>query len=167
MLKSNRKVVWGIVFGIVFALAAIPALAQMKTPSPMDSKDSKTDEQEDDYYEQEQAGGIDYSEEDTATVLDKETIKGVINKRNQSILYCYEKELQTNQKLKGRVVINLTINLDGSVSDVNLVKKASKLTDKKVTDCVVDIMKSLKFPSRKKGDPITINYPFNFQHAAK
>ncbi|RJO65786.1 MAG: hypothetical protein C4523_15450 [Myxococcales bacterium] len=163
-------------------LIAVPfAQAQMKTPNPLErgggekaaepaepkdeAKEAGQGEATDDYYEEEQAGGIHYEEE--AQVLDKETIKDVIDKRQTGILYCYEKELQTNQKLKGRMLVNFTIQLDGAVAEVKLVADKTEIKDKKVTDCVLDIVKSFRFPARKAGEPIEINYPFNFQPKAK
>lgn len=117
----------------------------------------------DEYVEEDEEGraaGIDYEEE--VTTLDKADIQAVIKKRYVSIRSCYETQLQTNQKLKGRVVVGFTIKLDGKVKGV---KKGddSTMKDKKVVNCVLDIMKSLQFPERKKGEEIQINYPFNFQ----
>ncbi len=135
---------------IVISLLAVPLFA----------KDNKKKEGGDDYYSEEQAGGIAYDEE--AVTLDKADIQRVIKKRYTSIRACYETQLQTNQKLSGKVIVNFSIQLSGTVKGV---KKASGSTmkDKKVIKCVTKIMKSLRFPARKKGNPIEINYPFNFK----
>ncbi len=164
MTRQMQRTFWG--FWVVIAILGMSSLvfAQMKTPSPLDKSDSTDEEGYED--EEEDAGGIHY-EEKVVTELDRSTIQSVIKKRNTSILYCYEKELQTNQDLRGRVVINFTIQLDGKVKGVKVVSDKTTLKDKKVSDCVLDIMKSLAFPSRKAGEPIEINYPFKFEPKAK
>lgn len=163
MTIINQKSILGVFSFFVAMLIVFPVTAQMKTPSPLDqAKTPPTGEEGDDYYDEEQAGGIHYEDQEVQ-VLDKETIRKVIDGRNKSIAYCYEKELQTTRKLKGRVVVNLTIQLDGVVKGVKVVKDKSTLKNKKVRNCIIDIMKSLRFPVRKTGEPIEINYPFVFK----
>lgn len=155
MMSKKIKITVFLTLILSFSLLVLQAGAQEK---PAEDTAPAGDE----YVEEEEgrAAGINYEEE--ATTLDKADIQGVIKKRYVSIRSCYETQLQTNQKLKGRMVVSFTIMLDGKVKGV---KKGndSTMKDKKVVNCVLDIMKSLQFPERKKGEEIQINYPFNFQ----
>ena len=105
--------------------------------------------------------------ESTVIELDKEDIMEVIQKRQSGITSCYEKELQTNRTLKGKVMVSFTIQVSGEVTDVKVNESKSDLKEKKVTDCMVLILKNLRFPARKKGPPQEINFPFNFKPKAE
>lgn len=148
--------------GIIGLLALVALLTTfVSLAMAEDKKGSKnTKEEEGDYYEEEQAGGINY--EDVEVKLDQQDILRVIKKKYASIRSCYETVLQTNQKLKGRLVVHFNIELNGKVSGVNATKD-STMKEKKVVQCVLDHVKSLIFPERKKGEPIEVNFPFNFQ----
>ena len=150
MVANTRKIMVGLIALSAFLLWVSGLGAQMKTPNPLDQEDEETTEEggeeSDSYYDEEQAGGINY-EDETPVLLDRETIKSVIAKRYQSIIYCYEKELQTNRNLKGRVMVSFTIERNGTVSETEVVKDKSTIKDKKVIDCVLKIMKSMR--SRK------------------
>lgn len=121
-----------------------------------------------------EAGGEDPYAEDVAEAnlesvdnqvetLDKEMIAAAVSKRMSAIRDCYERELQTNQKLKGLIKVSFTIQTKGDVTEVVSDKEKTTLTDKKVLGCVLDVVKKLKFPVRKTGEPQPVSYPFRFQ----
>jgi len=181
MKAINRKLVWFAALALVLLFALTVSAAPkggdkapakgplMKTPSPMEKDKApepakeEAKEGDDNYYNEEQAGGVHYEDEEESDTLDKELIQKTIGGGLNGIRYCYEKELTTNQSLKGRLFVNFQIQLDGKVSDLKVVDKQTTLKSKKVTQCVLDIVKNFKFAARKKGEPIEINYPFNFQ----
>lgn len=153
---------------LLFAFGSI-AFAQMETPSRYNSGSDKQQpaEEEDDYYENDQAGQADLEMEDTPAVLDKETILTTIKKRYSGIVSCYETQLQTNQDLAGKVYVDMTVQLDGSVTNVKTVKKETTLKSKKAVQCMLKIIKTLKFPERKKGEPMQFVFPFRFEPKGK
>ncbi|MCB0308323.1 MAG: AgmX/PglI C-terminal domain-containing protein, partial [Bdellovibrionales bacterium] len=51
-----------------------------------------------------------------AGTLSKEEVARIINNKIGQIKYCYEKELVKNPKLKGKIVVNFIIGLQGSVT---------------------------------------------------
>ncbi len=155
---STRSLLFlGFVMACVVAFSAISfneSLAQPAEPA--------VDDGSEDPYDEKKAGGLDYEEEQLPVELTKEDILKVINER-KGIKACYNKELQTDHNLKGRVVVNFTIELDGKVSGAKAVRQATKMKNKKVVDCVVDQVSQLRFPERTKGPRQEINFPFKFE----
>ncbi len=138
----------------LFAVSAGESVAQPAAPSDdAGVSDDPYDEKE---------GGIDYEEEEKPIELTKGEILKVINGRN-GIKACYEKELQTDHSLKGRVVVNFTIEVNGTVTGAKAVRRATKMKNKKVVDCVVEQVALLRFPERVKGPRQEINFPFKFE----
>ena len=101
-------------------------------------------------------------EDDTPRFLDKEIIGNVIKRRYTAIKFCYQKELNRDKNLKGTVVVEFSIQLNGKVSNVKVVDKRSSLKKGAVRKCIVDKIKLLEFPERSKGEPQKITFPFRF-----
>lgn len=136
-----------------------PGPALMTTPAPS----AGGEEGADDPYAEDVADANLDSVDTQLTSLDKEMIAETVNKRMTAIRDCYERELQTNQKLKGLIKVSFTIQVKGDVTDVVADKEKTTLNDKKVLTCVLDVVKKLKFTARKSGDPQPVSYPFRFQ----
>lgn len=141
------------------APAPKPGPALMNTPAPTPSGDEAG---EDPYAEEVAEANLD-NVDNQLTALDKDMIAETVNKRMTAIRDCYERELQTNQKLKGLIKVSFTIQVKGDVTDVVADKEKTTLNDKKVLSCVLDVVKKLKFTARKSGDPQPVSYPFRFQ----
>ncbi len=92
--------------------------------------------------------------------LDKEIIRKVVRQHRREIKYCYEKELQKNKKLKGRVVVQFTISPSGDV--VAALITESTLGNTNVEQCMQGKIRRWTFPSPKGGGVVKVNYPFNF-----
>ena len=151
-----------VLFTVVVFILAFGVFANAQDKPSKKDKDAPT-ENNDAYEDEGRQIGMDYEEDEGSAVLDREDILKVINRKKTSIRGCYEKILQTNQSLKGKLMVNFTIQLNGSVKDASIVKGKSSMKDKKVTKCVMGIVKNMIFPKRKKGEPMEINFPFNFQ----
>ena len=91
---------------------------------------------------------------------DKADIKSVISARTGAIRFCYERQLQLNNELKGKVVVRLTIGSGGAVTAAS---SSGNMPDKSVHECVVKAMKALKFKPPSGGGSCVVNYPFSFQ----
>jgi TonB family protein len=92
--------------------------------------------------------------------LDKEIIRKVVRQHRREVKYCYEKELQKNEGLKGRVVVQFTISPSGGV--VAALITESTLGNTNVERCMQNKIRRWTFPAPKGGGVVKVNYPFNF-----
>ena len=70
---------------------------------------------------------------------------------------CYEKGLQRNPSLQGRVVVRLKIDPDGEVDTVR--DHGSTMPDRRVVKCILDVYDDIEFP---ESYGITAVYPLDF-----
>lgn len=92
--------------------------------------------------------------------LAKEEIARVIRRNLPRFKYCYEKQLNANPNLAGKVSVYFTIAPTGSVANASV--SESSMGDATVESCVASVMKSLKFPQPKGGGIVVVTYPFVF-----
>jgi TonB family protein len=156
-MTRNSKGIW---------ILALAALAILLVASFAVAQEKKGDEKAapDDYYEEEQAGGIAYEEEEVT--LDKDTILGVVKKQYSAITNCYEVVLQRERELKGRLLVEWVIKLDGTVKDVKI-EAESTMKNQEVNKCVVKIIQGFRFPQRKSGEEMPVRFPFVFEPRAE
>lgn len=93
--------------------------------------------------------------------LPREAIQKVINQNKAQIRYCYEVELQRNQKLEGRIMVQWIIAATGSVAKVRIRDSTMKSTA--VERCIASKIKTWKFPAPSGGGIVEVNYPFVFR----
>jgi hypothetical protein len=98
-------------------------------------------------------------EEETRTT---EGIAAVVKKNREQARACYEKVLKDKPGLKGDLVIQFVLKPDGAVKSAELNQERSTLSEPAIVKCVVDVIKSLKFPASSRGMETKANYPFNF-----
>jgi len=71
----------------------------------------------------------------TGTVgRNQDDIQGSILKHNNSVQYCYQRELKRNPNIKGKLVVRFRITPQGTVKDVEVI--SSTLNNRKVERCV-------------------------------
>jgi Ca-activated chloride channel family protein len=92
--------------------------------------------------------------------LSKEPIQRIIKRQKNAIRACYEKELQSDPNLAGRVVVKFIIDGTGKVT--NAVIEESTLNNKVVEACLLKVIKRLTFPQPAGGSVIVVSYPFTF-----
>ncbi len=92
--------------------------------------------------------------------LDKEIIRRVIRKHRREIAFCYEKELQKNKNLAGRIKVKFTISGTGNV--IAALVRSSTMHNRTVESCVTSKIRRWVFPEPKGGGIVVVNYPFNF-----
>ena len=92
----------------------------------------------------------------------KSNISAVVGRGSGGIKYCYEKELQTNPNLAGKVTLSWTVNLQGQV--LKAFVASSSLNNKSVESCMTRQVKRWRFDPPKGGHCI-IQYPFTFKGA--
>jgi len=92
--------------------------------------------------------------------LDRGVIDEVIKRHLTQIRYCYQRELQRDTSLAGKVVMKFTIAKDGSVSSANAQK--STLGNASVDQCLVGRFLRMQFPEPEGGGIVIVSYPFVF-----
>jgi hypothetical protein len=90
--------------------------------------------------------------------LPKEIIRRVINQHMAQIRYCYEKELTRSPGIFGRVSTRFVIGPNGRVQDAKV--PSSTLGNAAVEQCMVQKIRTWKFPKPKGGGIVIVNYPF-------
>lgn len=90
--------------------------------------------------------------------LDKDQIAAVINRHIGEVIYCYEKGLQVQSGLSGRVGIRWVINGSGIVNAASV--ESTSLKNAKVEGCIVERLRGWKFPKPVGGVNVKVSYPF-------
>ena len=92
--------------------------------------------------------------------LSKAEIARVIRRNLARFKFCYEKQLQKNPNLGGKIAVYFTIAPTGSVARATV--RETTMNDATVESCVLKVMRSLKFPKPKGGGIVVVTYPFRF-----
>jgi pSer/pThr/pTyr-binding forkhead associated (FHA) protein len=92
--------------------------------------------------------------------LDRSLIDQVIKAKMAQIRYCYQRELQKDPSLGGKIVIGFTIAKDGTVSKADV--KSTTIASAAVGQCVVERFYKMQFPEPKGGGIVIVSYPFIF-----
>ncbi len=95
--------------------------------------------------------------------LGREDISRVIRQNLARFKFCYEKELNAEPDLTGKVVVHFTIAPNGAVAQANV--RESSMPSAAVEGCVTQVMRTLKFPEPKGGGIVVVTYPFVFNAA--
>lgn len=92
--------------------------------------------------------------------LDRASVHRVINAATHKIQGCYERRLVQVGGLSGRLVLDWTVALDGSVKGTRV--RADTAGDAELAACVTGVVSGLQF-EQPKGGEVTISYPFLFR----
>ncbi len=92
--------------------------------------------------------------------LDRALIDAVIKRKLSQIKFCYQRELQKNPELAGKVSIKFTIAKDGTVSSASAPTNTMK--NAAVDACIIERFKQMQFPEPKGGGIVIVTYPFIF-----
>lgn len=93
--------------------------------------------------------------------LDKATVRRVIQSYLGQIKWCYQKELQKNPDLGGKVVLSFLIAANGST--VNPSVSLNTMATPEVGSCIAQKATRWKFPSPRNGGVVKVSYPFLFK----
>ena len=91
--------------------------------------------------------------------LDKDSVRAALAAYRKDIRTCYERALVGRPRIRGRIVYKWRIHPAGTVEWVQL--QNSTVDSPVLTDCVKDVIKTVKFPTAAK--PTLVIYPFEFQ----
>ncbi|MCB9742804.1 MAG: AgmX/PglI C-terminal domain-containing protein [Alphaproteobacteria bacterium] len=92
--------------------------------------------------------------------LDRSLIDAVIKRHMNQIRYAYERELQLDPSLQGRLVMEFTIAPDGSVASVKVAE--STLSNANVESRVSTVFLRMRFPAPAGGGVVIVKYPLIF-----
>lgn len=92
--------------------------------------------------------------------LDKSIIERVIRRHRNQVRSCYERALQKDPALKGKIVVKLAIDGSGRVVSASATD-ASTLPSEAVRACLVQKVKTWRFPAGGDG-MVVVTYPFVF-----
>jgi hypothetical protein len=90
--------------------------------------------------------------------LDKNIIRRYIRRKIQRVKRCYESQLLEDPDLAGTVVVQFTIDANGTV-----VGASAGGLHEKVNTCVAGVIESIQFPKPKGGGVVSVRYPFLFK----
>jgi len=90
--------------------------------------------------------------------LDKDQIAAIINRHIGQIIYCYEKGLQVEPHLSGRVAVKFVINGGGQVHTAAV--SNSSLRSANVEGCILGKLRLWKFPKPYGNVNVKVTYPF-------
>jgi hypothetical protein len=93
--------------------------------------------------------------------LDQSVIDKEIKKHLSQIRYCYQKELNKNPALYGKIVVKFVIAKDGSVSSAKT--NTTSMNNPIVENCVCQRFMRFQFPEPKGGGIVIVSYPFVFR----
>ncbi len=91
--------------------------------------------------------------------LTREEVDRVVKSRKGTIQACYQKAVNRDRSLAGKLVVNFRISADGKVTSARIEPGKSSLRNAEVESCVKRQIQGLKFPA--KGGAV-VNYPFIF-----
>lgn len=94
---------------------------------------------------------------------DKEAVRLKIKENMTAVLDCYNKTMQPNAVNNGKVVLEWDITDTGSLSQVRIKEDRTTLKNPALHLCIIEHLKTLKFPPTAKGNAAHIIYPFEFR----
>jgi len=99
----------------------------------------------------------------TGGTLSKKAIAKVIMRNKGAIKYCYESQLTRFPTLRGKVVVDFIIEMNGSVRTAKVSSnKLNKAAAKgKVASCLMRFVRRWQFP-KPQGGKVRVIYPFTF-----
>lgn len=97
---------------------------------------------------------------DATGELPKPVIKAYIATKMGAIKACYQKGLQSNPDLSGKIKVKFLIQPNGAVNPAKI--DESTIGNDAVENCVLNNVKAWKFPQAKGGGITNVVYPFVF-----
>jgi hypothetical protein len=97
---------------------------------------------------------------ETTGELPRDTVKKYIATKMGAVKACYQKGLQSNPALAGKVTVAFMIQPNGAVLGQKVDK--STLENDSVESCILNNIKSWRFPQARGGGVTKVVYPFIF-----
>lgn len=101
------------------------------------------------------AGG---GEEEFLGSIDREAVRRVVQAGMREIRSCYERQLNKNKGLEGRIVLAWVIAEQGKVLSARV--KNSNMNNKELEECMIGRLKTWRFPEPPAGGHPEVSFPF-------
>jgi TonB family protein len=95
--------------------------------------------------------------------LSQEVVGRYIKRYWAQFKYCYERELSKDPNLYGKITITFTIAGNGRVSEAQVIQ--TSMHSANVEECVLRVVRRIRFPQPKGGGQVVVTYPFMFTTA--
>ncbi|MEM7609136.1 MAG: AgmX/PglI C-terminal domain-containing protein [Myxococcota bacterium] len=92
--------------------------------------------------------------------MSRETIRRVMRRHHNEFRFCFQRSLQTNPDLEGRVTTRFVISPNGAVAAATI--QSSSLRHAETESCVRDVVRRVTFPAAELGGAVSVTYPFSF-----
>lgn len=92
--------------------------------------------------------------------LSRAEIEGVLKRAKNRIKHCYDKLVSKEPELKGKVVPQWVIMGNGKVGSITAAQNTTGSTE--LGECVVRVIKGLRFQKPRWGTNVLITYPYTF-----
>jgi len=89
-------------------------------------------------------------------------IQTIVGGRRDEARACYDKSLASHPGIEGDLDIKWVITPEGNVTDASVDTTKSQILEPTVGQCIIDIIKKIKFAASAKGYETRAHYPFNF-----
>jgi TonB family protein len=93
--------------------------------------------------------------------LGRQPIRRTIQRQINAVRACYERQLQSNPNLAGKVVVKFVIDGTGKVTSAVIAE--TTLNNPAVEQCLLKVFKRMTFPQPEGGGVVVVNYPFIFK----
>jgi TonB family protein len=77
--------------------------------------------------------------------------------------FCYEKELTKEPNLYGKITVSFTIGGNGRITEAAVMQ--SSMNNSNVEQCILRVIRRIRFPKPKGGGEVIVTYPFMFTTA--
>lgn len=94
---------------------------------------------------------------------DKELVRRVIRRHINEIKFCYQRELQAQPDLNGRVIVRFVISPTGQIASSAI--QESTLDNRNAEQCMIQAVQRWLFPKPLGGGIVMVSYPFVLRSA--
>lgn len=105
-------------------------------------------------------GGVAGSAHAAYGEIDAFVVRKAIRRDLPKINRCYESALRYEPELAGKVKVRFAVLRKGEVAGVRVLENTTGHSG--VERCVAQVMKSIRFPSRRRGKALSFTFPFVF-----
>ena len=92
--------------------------------------------------------------------LPRDAIRRVIRQHINRVRFCYERALAQDASLQGRITIQFIVAANGHVQSA--AATSDTVGSGSVQSCVVQVVRTLRFPAPSGGGIVVVTYPFVF-----
>jgi len=92
----------------------------------------------------------------------RDDIQTIILVRRDEARACYDKGLKDHPGIEGDLTVKFTIDPQGTVTEASVDSSKSTINEPTVGNCIIEIIKKVKFAPSKLGFETRASYPYNF-----